>query len=84
MPVSFLKLIKILKPETAETIAEVVAAVIGNNTTDNIKVADQNGNLHFGGAQDLYSGNASSKEEYREMLRNTFINNLYHGGRGFP
>lgn len=67
------------EPATAETIAEVVASVIGNNTTDNIKVADQNGNLLFGGAQDLYSGSATSKEEYREMLRNTFINNLYMG-----
>ncbi len=65
--------------DTAETIAEVVASVIGNSNTDNIKVADQNGNLLFGGAQDLYSGNASSKEEYREMLRNTFINNIYMG-----
>lgn len=65
--------------DTAETIAEVVASVIGNNTTDNIRVADQNGNLLFGGAQDLYSANATSKEEYREMLRNTFINNLYMG-----
>ena len=33
------------KKETAKTIAEVVASVIGNSTTDNIKVADQNGNL---------------------------------------
>jgi flagellar M-ring protein FliF len=65
--------------DTAETIAEVVASVIGNSNTDNIRVADQNGNLLFGGAQDLYSGNASSKEEYRDMLRNTFINNLYMG-----
>lgn len=67
------------KKETAKTIAEVVASVIGNSTTDNIKVADQNGNLLFSGAQDLYSGVASSKEEYREMLRNTFINNIYMG-----
>lgn len=65
--------------DIAETIAEVVASVIGNNSTDNIRVADQSGNLLFGGAQDLYSANASSKEEYREMLRNTFINNLYMG-----
>lgn len=65
--------------DTAETIAEVVASVIGNTNSDNIKVADQNGNLLFGGAQDLYSGNATSKEEYREMLRNTFINNIYMG-----
>jgi len=70
---------KNFKAETAETIAEVVAAVIGNEKTDNIKVADQNGNLLFGGAQDLYSGSVKSKEEYRERLRNTFINNLYMG-----
>lgn len=65
--------------DTAETIAEVVASVIGNSSTENIRVADQNGNLLFGGVQDLYSANATSKEEYREMLRNTFINNLYMG-----
>lgn len=70
---------KDFKPEMAETIAEVVASVIGNKSTENIKVADQNGNLLYGGAQDLYSGSARSKEEYREMLRNTFINNLYMG-----
>ncbi|NLJ95527.1 MAG: hypothetical protein GX321_00105 [Clostridiales bacterium] len=70
---------KKFEKDTAETIAEVVASVIGNSNSDSIKVADQNGNLLFGGAQDLYSGNASSKEEYREMLRNTFINNLYMG-----
>lgn len=65
--------------KTAETIAEVVASVIGNKSTDNIKVADQNGNLLFGGNQDLYSGSASSTEDYKERLRNTFINNLYMG-----
>lgn len=65
--------------ETAETIAEVVASVIGNSTTDKIKVADQNGNLLFGGGEDLYSGSVSSNEDYREKLRNTFINNLYMG-----
>ena len=70
---------KDFEKDTAETIAEVVASVIGNNSTENIKVADQNGNLLFGGAHDLYSANASSKEEYREMLRNTFINNIYMG-----
>ncbi|TAH67487.1 MAG: flagellar M-ring protein FliF [Anaerolineaceae bacterium] len=74
-----LSVTKDFEKDTAKTIAEVVASVIGNNTTDNIKVADQNGNLLFGGAQDLYSGIANSKEEYREMLRNTFINNIYMG-----
>lgn len=65
--------------KSAETIAEVVASVIGNSTTDNIKVADQNGKLLFGGAQDLYTGSASSNEDFKERLRNTFINNLYIG-----
>lgn len=67
------------RKETAKTIAEVVASVIGNKNTNSIRVADQNGNLLFGGAQDLYSAYASSKEEYRELLRNTFINNIYMG-----
>ncbi len=65
--------------QSAETIAEVVASVIGNSKTDKIKVADQAGNLLFGGEQDLYSGSASSNEDYKERLRNTFINNLYMG-----
>lgn len=64
---------------TAETIAEVVASIIGNSSTDKIKVADQNGNLLFGGEEDLYSGSANSNEDYKERLRNTFINNLYMG-----
>ncbi len=65
------------KPESAETIAQVVAAVIGNENTDKIKVSDQKGNLLYGGNDDLYSGKASSNEDYKERLRNTFINNLY-------
>lgn len=65
--------------KTAQTIAEVVASVIGNSSADKIKVADQNGNLLYGGKQDLYSGSASSNEDYKERLRNTFINNLYMG-----
>lgn len=64
---------------TAQTIAEVVASVIGNETTDKIKVADQNGTLLFGAGKDLYSGSAVSNEDYKERLRNTFINNLYMG-----
>ncbi|MDF2944515.1 MAG: hypothetical protein K0S01_3373 [Herbinix sp.] len=64
---------------TAETIAEVVASVIGNTTADKIKVADEQGNLLYGGEQDLYSGSASSNEDFKDRLRNTFINNLYMG-----
>ena len=65
------------EPKSAETIAKVVAASIGNSSSEKIKIADQNGNLLFGGEEDLYSGSAASKEDYRERLTNTFENNLY-------
>ena len=65
--------------KTAETIAEMVASVIGNKSAEKIKVADQEGNLLYGGAKDLYSGSANSNEDFKERLRNTFINNLYMG-----
>ena len=67
------------KPDSAETIAEVVASVIGNEDASEIKVADQYGNLLYGGEHDLYSGSASSNEDYKERLRNTYINNIYMG-----
>lgn len=62
---------------TAEAVAEYVAAAIGNESTDKIKVIDQDGNLLFGGKDDLYSGSASSVLEYREKLQNTYNNNIY-------
>ncbi|HWT76294.1 MAG TPA: hypothetical protein VN258_16465 [Mobilitalea sp.] len=65
--------------KTAQTIAEVVAAVIGNEKPDSIKVADQYGNLLYGGGDDLYSGTVSSTQDYKDRLRNTYINNLYTG-----
>ncbi len=65
------------RPETAKTIAQVVASVIGNSSAEKVKVADQYGKLLYGGQQDLYSGAANSNEDYRERLRNTFINNIY-------
>lgn len=61
----------------AKGIAEFVAAAIGNETTDKIKVIDQKGNLLFGGEEDLYSGSASSVLDYREKLQNTYNNNIY-------
>lgn len=61
----------------SEGIAEYVAAAIGNETTDKIKVIDQDGNLLFGGQEDLYSGSASSVLDYREKLQNTYNNNIY-------
>lgn len=67
------------KPATAKTIAACVASMIGNTTSEKIRVADQYGNLLFGGEDDLYSGSASSNEEYKDRLRNTMINNIYMG-----
>lgn len=65
--------------KTAETIAEVVASVIGNESPESIKVADQYGNLLYGGGDDLYSGTVNSTADYKERLRNNYINNLYAG-----
>lgn len=62
---------------TALAVAEYVAAAIGNESTDKIKIIDQNGNLLFGGEEDLYSGSATSVLEYREKLQNTYNNNIY-------
>jgi flagellar M-ring protein FliF len=67
------------QPQTAETIAEMVASIIGNKNAEKIKVVDQEGNLLYGGNQDLYSGTASSKEDFKERLRNTYANTLYMG-----
>ena len=67
------------KASSASTIAELVASVIGNESTDGIKVVDQHGTLLFGGSDDLYSGSASSNEDFKERLRNNFENNLYSG-----
>lgn len=62
---------------SAQTIAEYVAASIGNESTEKIKVVDQNGNLLFGGKDDLYTGNVDSVLDYREKLQNTYNNNIY-------
>ncbi len=64
-------------PTSAETIAQAVATAIGNNDAEKIKVVDQNGALLYGGNKDLYSGTALDNNDYKERLRNTFINNLY-------
>jgi flagellar M-ring protein FliF len=63
--------------DTAKTIAGVVANVIGNKGMDSIKVADQYGNLLYGGESDLYSGSINDKAEYKEKLTNNIVNRLY-------
>lgn len=66
------------KPESAETIANAVASAIGNQDAKKVMVADQYGNFLYGGDEDLYSGiSLKNTADYKEKLRNTFINNLY-------
>jgi flagellar M-ring protein FliF len=64
------------KPATAQTIAEIVTSVIGNENSNKIRVSDQYGNLLYGGSEDLYTGLFNSKEEYKEMLTNNVVNSL--------
>ncbi len=61
----------------AAAVAEYVAAAIGNESTDKVKIIDQNGVLLFGGKDDLYTGSANSVLEYKEKLQNTYNNNIY-------
>ncbi len=75
----FLKTNDEFELSSAETIAEAVAYVLGNTSAKSIRVIDQFGNLLYGGENDLYSGNASSNEDYKERLRNTYKNNIYIG-----
>lgn len=65
------------KADTAQTIAEVVAHVIGNKKADTIRVSDQYGNLLYGGADDLSTGSVKNEQEYQEKLTNTMSNRLY-------
>ena len=67
------------KNASAKTIAKIVAAVIGNSSTEGIIVADQYGNLLFGAEDDLTTGTANNNEEFKEKLRNSFKNRLYAG-----
>jgi flagellar M-ring protein FliF len=64
------------KAATAQTIAEIVASIIGNQSADKIRVSDQYGNLLYGGSEDLYNSSFNSKEEYKEKLTNNIVNRL--------
>lgn len=66
------------KKKSANTIAEIVATAIGNEDAKKIRISDQNGNLLYnGGEEDLYSGTATDREDYKQKLQNTIANNLY-------
>ena len=64
--------------DTAETIAEVVASVIGNDTTTNIRWQIRTESAFW-----WYLGSIFCKRyikgRYRDATPNTFINNIYMG-----
>lgn len=63
---------------SAEAIAMMVASAIGNQSTEKIKVTDQNGNVLYNGTSDLYSvGNFKTNLEYKEKLNSTISNTIY-------
>lgn len=61
----------------AKSLASYVANAVGNSSTDNIVIMDQNRSMLFGGdSDDMLGGEVSDKEEYKEKLRNTMGNNV--------
>lgn len=61
----------------AKSLASYVANAVGNSSTDNIVIMDQNRTMLFGGdSDDMLGGAVSDKEEYKEKLRNTMGNNV--------
>lgn len=62
---------------TVNAIANYVAGAVGNTTTDKIKITNHEGDLLFGGNNDLDSaGSINSNLEYKEKLRNQIVNRL--------
>lgn len=67
-----LSLEKEMTAKEARSIAMWVANAVGNKSTDNIVIMDQDRNLLFGGgSDDVLGGEVSDKEDYKEKLRNT-------------
>ncbi len=61
----------------AKALASYVANAVGNSSTDNIVIMDQNRSMLFGGDSDnMLGGEVSDKEEYKEKLRNTMGSNV--------
>lgn len=67
-----LTLEKDMTAKEARSVAMWVANAVGNKTTDNVVIMDQDRNLLFGGgSDDVLGGEVSDKEDYKEKLRNT-------------
>lgn len=62
---------------TVNAMANYVAGAVGNDSTDKVKITNHEGDLLFGGNNDLDSaGNINSNLEYKEKLRNQIVNRL--------
>lgn len=62
---------------SVHAIANVLAGAVGNETTDQIRIMNQKGELLFGGNNDLSSaGSINSALEYKTKLTNQIVNNL--------
>lgn len=60
-----------------ETIANLVAKKLGNETTDKIRIADQNGTLIFSGNTDLSSGGSvNSLLDFKEKMASGIENDV--------
>lgn len=66
------------KTSSIKAIASHVATAVGNQTLDNVRITNQNGELLFGGQNDLASGgDIDSALDYKQRLTNTIVNNVY-------
>ena len=72
------------RSEAAKTIANILAGAVGNKTTDNIKISDQNGTLLFSQSEDLLNGNVGSMLEYQQDVSNIKVEALYKLLVGIP
>lgn len=70
--------------EQAKAIANIMAGAVGNKTTDNVTIVDQNGRLLFSQSDDLLSGNVSSMLEYQQEVSNLKVEALYKLLLGIP
>lgn len=66
-----------ISAENANGIAKMLAGAVGNPTTDNVTIIDNQGHVLFAGdEQDTLGGTIGSAAEYKVKLRNTFQKNV--------
>lgn len=72
-------------PESAKTIANILAGAVGNSDTNAVKIADQSGNLLFNGAEnDIFNGGINSISDYAKGVTSAKEEELYKILVGLP